>query len=356
MTPTPRYVLARILCVTCLLAWSIGCGSDKSQPSAPTAPSTPVTPAPPPPAPPPPVVTIQGTVRATNDGVPIAGALVELTVAGPIADTAPAASMRTDAGGRYSLTYQRSATYMRLTVSGDGLITRNSYVEAARSREANIDVFREDVTFHLRDFQIIARSGPWGGDPIYFPLKPVTRPAVTLYMSTMTYWPLPAKPVDPGRIDFVQNVILSSIAEMTDGRVSVSGVDRGPITEPRAGYLTVLWRDFDPARTFCDEGSVSGASGDRPEISLVSRDCGCDQYQYDPGAIRHSLGHALGLQDTESVGDLMFWVMGRMPGVRGYAMCDAKATSQERRYLRYVLSRPYGNTHPDNDPQFSVLP
>jgi hypothetical protein len=37
-------------------------------------------------------------------------------------------------------------------------------------------------------------------------------------------------------------------------------------------------------------------------------------------------------------------------------VCDTKATPQERRYLRYVLARPYGNTDPDDDPKFSLLP
>ncbi len=189
----------------------VACSSPSPTPRLPTSP-TPIS------SPPPiPVTTITGTVTATNDGVVVPGATVAITVAAPVEEDQPIATTTTDGTGRYSLTYQRQATYMRLTVSRDGMITRTAYIEGGRSRQADVDLFREDVTFHLRDFRVIARTGVYGGDPSIYPLTPVTR-AVTLYMSTVTSWPPPTgKPVDSGRIDFVQNVIVSSIPEMTEG-------------------------------------------------------------------------------------------------------------------------------------------
>jgi hypothetical protein len=44
------------------------------------------------------------------------------------------------------------------------------------------------------------------------------------------------------------------------------------------------------------------------------------------------------------------------PNVWRPGVCDTKATAQERRYFRYVHSRPYGNTDPDDDPKLTVLP
>lgn len=328
------------------------CNSPAPVPSPPEAPSTPATVPPPAPIPSTPSTTLTGTVRATNDGVIVPGASVSLAVSFPFPEAVPTATTTTDANGYFSLTYQRqtSAQYMRITVSAPGHVTRSAVVEAGKTREANVDLFREDASFHLTDFRMIARGGVFTYG-VYRPLARVTRP-LTLYVATNDPQ---GRQVEARRIDLVIDTVLASAASLSGGTVSITGVERGPMRAGQSGYLTIQWSTFSPTSGLCVTSWSPG--GDKPEVSLASTECRCGGYDIDPGIVRHGLANALGLYDTSFSGDLMQSNMvADPPRWRGQNSCDRKPTLAEQRYARYLYARPHGNTDPDNDPPLAVLP
>jgi hypothetical protein len=251
------------------------------------------------------------------------------------------------------MTYQRAATFMRLTVSGPELITRNTYLDGAQSREANVDVFREDVTSHLRDYRLIARWGLYSGSQFLRTTRMTRNPI--LYVRTIDE---SNQQVDPALVDFVIATISSSIASLTGGRVALAGIERGPDQpplQPHPGYLVVFWPAFDEKNGSC--GSWLGSGPDGPTLSLVEKGCGCGGRQLDPGVIRHRLAHVLGLGDTPFFGDLMYQNLDYSQERWGYGgRCKLTPTPQEERYGRYLYSRPLYSEDPDDDPKFSILP
>jgi len=291
--------------------------------SAPTQP----TPQQPPAAPPtstPPVMTLSGTVSATNGGRPLAAATVE----------AATASATTDGSGSYSLTLPAGTTGARFTVSGPGLVTHSGFLSNGGSRIVDLDSFSLDG-FDQAYFRAIVRNGY--EDPTA--LQPVRRwtRSPMLYIRTVD---------DTGRTilpEVVQQVvsIASSVVPMyTGGRLGVAAIEQGTGTrQGQAGWITIDWtRD---ASEFCGWSHV-GLEGGMVTLTYDQPGCSCGSQKIRPRTVKHELGHSMGLWHTGRSQDLMSGI--------GVTECDRNITARELQYLDYLYRRPVGNTDPDNDP------
>jgi hypothetical protein len=297
-------------------------GSSPSQPSPP-----PPTPAPTPPVPA--LLTLSGSVRATNGGQALAGATVE----------AASISSTTDSEGRYSLNLPAGTQSPAFAISGPGLVTHRGFFSGSASRTVDLDAFVLSG-FDQAYFRAIARNGYEQPDSLQ-PLRRWTR-APMIYLRTVD---------DTGReilaevLQQVVSIVMGAIPQYTNGRFGVAGIEQGTETRKgQAGWITVEWtRD---ATEFCGWAHV-GQEGGAITLTYDQPGCSCGSQKIRPRTVKHEIGHALGLWHTGQSADLMAGI--------GVAECDRNMTARELQYLDYLYRRPVGNTDPDNDPRAAAV-
>jgi hypothetical protein len=314
-TLTPVAICVALLLVSCG-------GSSPAQPS----------PQPPPTVPPPPapsVLTLSGTVTATNGGHPLASVTVE----------AAAISSTTDSSGRYSLGLPAGTQGSRFTISGPGLLTHVGFFSSGGSRTVDLEAITLGGFDHGY-FRAIARNG-YEQPAVLQPLRRWTR-APMLYIRTVDDT---GRPILPEVLQQVASIASTAVPQYTGGRFGLAGIEQGTDTRKgQAGWLTVEWtRD---ATEFCGYAFV-GQEGSTVTLTYDQPGCSCGSQKIRPRTVKHEFGHALGLWHTGQGVDLMSGI--------GVAECDRNMTARELQYLDYLYRRPVGNTDPDNDPSSGAL-
>ena len=306
-----------------LTVFAAACGG--SSPAQPTS-------QPPPtaiPAPVPSVLTLSGTVTASNGGQPLPGVTVE----------AAAMSSTTDGAGRYSLSLPAGTQAPRFAIAGAGLLTRNGFFSSGSSRTVDLEAFALGGFDHGY-FRAIARNG-YEQPAALQPLRRWTR-APMLYIRTVDDT---GRAILPEVLQQVVSIASSAVPQYTNGRFGVAAIEQGTDTRRgQAGWITIDWtRD---ATTFCGSASV-GQEGGTMTLTYDQPGCSCGSQKIRPRTVKHEFGHALGLWHTGQSADLMAGV--------GVSECDRSMTARELQYLDYLYRRPVGNTDPDNDPSSGAL-
>ena len=309
-----------IICVSVFSLAACG-GSSPSQPS-PQPPTSPPTP-----TPTPSVLTLSGTVTATNGQHPLAGATVE----------AAATSATTDGAGRYSLSLPAGTTSPRFTISGPGLLTRTGSFSNGGSRTVDLDAFALNG-FDEAYFRAVARNGYEQPGSLQ-PLRRWTR-APMIYIRTVDDT---GRAILPEVLQQVASIASSVVPQYTGGRFGVAAIEQGTETrQGQPGWITIDWtRD---ATEFCGRAHV-GLEGGMVTLTYDQPGCSCGSQKIRPRTVKHELGHSLGLWHTGQAVDLMSGF--------GISECDRNITARELQYLDYLYRRPVGNTNPDNDPSFA---
>lgn len=308
----------------CAVLCAAACG-DSSSPARPS-------PQPPPAVTPPPapsLVTMSGTVTATNGGHSLAGMTVE----------AAATLATTDGAGRYSMDLPAATQGGRFTVSGPGLLTRTGFFTGSGPRTLDLDAFAL-AGFDSAYFRAIARNGYEEPDALQ-PLRRWTR-APRLYIRTLDDT---GRPILPEVLQQVASIAAAVVPQYTNGRFGVAGIEQGTDTRSgQAGWLTIAWtRD---ATQFCGSAFV-GLEGGTMSLTYDQPGCSCGSQKIRPRTVKHELGHAMGLWHSGQSADLMSGI--------GVAECDRNMTARELQHLDYLYRRPVGNTHPDNDPSSATF-
>jgi hypothetical protein len=300
---------------------AVACGSSPSRPSPPATP----TPTPTPPA----VLTLSGTVTATNGGHALPGVLVE----------AASTSSTTDGTGRYSLNLPAGTQSPRFTISGSGLVTRTGFFAGGGSRSIDLDAFT-DGGFDHDYFRAIARNG-FEKPATLQPLRRWTR-APMIYIRTIDDT---GRAILPEVLQQVVTIASNAVPLYANGRFGVAAIEQGTETRVnRAGWITVEWtRD---ATQFCGQAHV-GLEGGAVTLTYDQPGCSCGSQKIRPRTVKHELGHAMGLWHSGRSVDLMSGL--------GAAECDRDMTPRELQYLDYLYRRSVGNTDPDNDPSSGAL-
>lgn len=310
--------MRHLLLVACV--FTIGCGGN-----SPTTPS----PAPAPvPLPAPSTFTLSGTLTATNGGQPLSGALIE----------AGGASATTDGAGRYTLALSISAS--SFAVSGSGILTRHGYFQSGSSRSVDLDAF--GAGFDAAYFRQLAHDGYDHPDA----LQPIARwtSAPRVYLRTVDE---AGTPMHADTLNMTEAILTATASKWTGGTFGVAGVERGTDTRAgQAGWITVKWMPGNTGHCGTTFGvGTSGAIG----FEYQTPGCACNGLQIRPRAVKHELGHAMGLWHSGTPTDLMF------PQA---LTCDAEPSAREQQYASYLYRRPVGNRDPDTDPigAFTLTP
>ena len=320
-------ILVALLCV--------GCGS-----TSPTAPSTPpvVVVVPPSPA----VITLSGTLTATNGGQALAG--VDVAIFG-----APA--MVTTAGGAFTTALPVSGIY-GLTLSSAAIVPRTVNALVNGSRAIQIGAISLGGGFDLPFYRELVRNTldkPAGLEPLRrWTVNPSFYMKVTDEAGAL---------IDAQTLDSAEQVIRATLPQWTDGTLAVATFERGTSTRgAAAGWINVNWSNavlpIGDTNFTCGDAVIGGNPG---TINLYYRagransqaTCRCaGGGAMGPRVVSHELGHAMGFYHAGAVNDVMF------PGTGDY--CDATPTTRERYHAAIAYARPVGNVDPDRDPVGAV--
>ena len=274
------------------------------------------------------MLTLSGTITATNGGHPLPGVTVE----------AAAISSTTDSAGRYSLSLPAGTLGPRFAITGPGLLMRTGFLSSGGSRTVDLEAFALNGFDHAY-FRSIARNG-YEQPAMLQPLRRWTR-APMLYIRTVDDT---GRSILPEVLQQVASIASSMVPQYTNGRFGVAGIEQGTDTRRgQAGWITVEWtRD---ATQICGSASVGQEGG--TVITYDQPGCSCGSQKIRPRTVKHELGHSLGLWHTGQSVDLMSGI--------AVSECDRNMTARELQYLDYLYRRPVGNTDPDSDPPSAAL-
>ena len=291
-----KFLLPALLAITL-----VACGG------SPTAPTPTVTPPPPIVTP----VTLSGRVTAVNGGQGLAG----------LQATLGAQTLQTGADGGFLVSALPTGP-ISLSLTGSSIVPRTLQVAMQASRTLAVDAIALDGQFDLTYYRALVR------DNASQPLRRwTTNP--NLYLQTGA---------DARTLTMVEQVARTSIAEWSDGKLTVATVERGSGSrQGQAGWLTVL---FSQEVGHCGQADVA-FSGGTVTFYPNTPNCGCGSYQVRPTAVRHEFGHAMGFYHTDNAAEVMHPIANQ---------CDTIITHRERYHAAIAYGRPVGNQDPDTDP------
>lgn len=313
----------RAAVVGLLLALAVGCGGGDSPPSTPFTPSAPTAPA----APTTPSEwTLAGQVVTTLSAQPVVNAVV---AAGEL-------SVTTDVNGRFELRRATALTGpIAVSVSADGVVTRNTYLTYPRSTPLVIDVIANRSPFDLGFYRQLARDGYEHPEQLT-ELYHWTRGA-TFYVRTVED---SGRPVDSELLDMLRRELPAAFAYWTDGHYQAT-VEEG--TEDRTeqdGLVRVSF--YRSSEDVCATATIGGNYG---WIRFNVGRCGCGSVKVTPNVAWHEVGHIAGFRH----------VPGKHLMNREYNDdCGSviRKTDIETWHARIAYARPFANTDPDHDPDW----
>jgi hypothetical protein len=205
-------------------------------------------------APTPTIVTVTGTVTATNGGGPLAGLRV----------ASEAVSATTDANGAFALKLTANADH-RIDITGDGIIPRAVW---SRGATATLDAIRIDpaLGLDLTYYQQLVHNGLDGGPVVSQSLRRWIQ-SPRLYVRTVDE---ASQPVDQKLVDFTVGIIRDMVPQWSDGHFSLAEVLQGTDTRVgTAGWLTIIWPNPKEQGNVC--GRPMSESRAEPFRSTISR-------------------------------------------------------------------------------------
>lgn len=111
---------------------------------------------------------------------------------------------------------------------------------------------------------------------------------------------------------------IEDVTPLLTGGQRIALVDRGWGTVYNSGWVTIRWEPMSLTRNHTCASTEQSVS---PRITLRQNPaCFCGG-MYNPAAIKHEMGHALGFGHTDSPGDLMFWEV---------TTCDKQPSAREQ--------------------------
>jgi hypothetical protein len=276
-----------------------------------SAPVTPTLTAPQPETP----YALSGTLTTTNGGTAVGGASI----------AANGATTTTDAAGGYSLMLPVSGPpTLSITITGIGLVTRQSYVAATGARSVDWDAISH-AGFDMALYRALVRNSLESST--LEPLRRWTR-SPNVYLQTTG--------IDTATLTMVESVIRESVPLWTNG-LQVGSVEGGTGTrEGQAGWMTVKWTES--SDNHCGVAQI-GLEGGWLELRTTAG-CGCNGWMARPSTVRHELGHAMGFYHTDQPTDVMH---------ASDRSCDKPITAREAAAAAVAYRRPVGNVDPDSD-------
>lgn len=261
------------------------------------------------------MVTLTGHLTATNGGQVLAGVQAALG----------ATNSQTGGSGLFQATMPPTGS-LSLSLTGSSILSRTLQVAMQVTRDLAVDAIALGGQFDPAFYRQLARDANESAS--LQPLRHWTT-SPNLYLQTGA---------DARTLDMVEAVARASVAEWSSGKLGVATVERGPGSRVgQAGWLTVL---FSQEVGHCGVADV-GLSGGSITFYPQTVNCGCAGYQVRPTAVRHEVGHAMGMYHTADIADVMYPVANQ---------CDIPITGRERYHAAIVYSRPVGNQDPDADP------
>jgi hypothetical protein len=213
---------------------------------------------------------------------------------------------------------------LSITITGTGLVTRQSHVAATGPRSVDWDAISE-AGFDMSFYRALVRNGLESST-----LEPVRRwtRSPSVYLQTGG--------IDTATLTMVETVIRESVPQWTNG-LQVATIEGGTGTrEGQAGWMTVKWTQG--SDNHCGVAQI-GLEGGWLELRTTAG-CGCNGWMARPSTVRHELGHAMGFYHTDQPADVMHATD---------RTCDKPITAREMAAAAVAYHRPVGNVDPDTD-------
>ena len=270
--------------------------------------------------------TLSGTVRATNGGQGLSGVTVAIGNA----------TGQTDPTGKFSINFAAGGGNMPVTISGPGVITRQTWAASGSSRTLALTAIVESGGFDLAFYRQLVRNGLESPSA----LRNLDRwnVAPKFYVRTIDEAGEPVPSAITARV--AQN-LLEAVTEWTGGKY-VSKVDLGTETRDRdAGWVTVkFYNPVDPSA--CARSEIAGT---RIWLNYLSAACKCSGGMA-PAVVVHEVGHTLGFWHVDSPKDVMY---------RQLSACELLPSDRERYHANVAYTRDVGNADPDADPVSTIF-
>lgn len=270
--------------------------------------------------------TLSGDVTATNGGQGLSGVTLQIgNVTG-----------QTDASGKFSLSFATGVGTLPVTISGPGLVTRQTWAAAGSSRTLALAAIVEGGGFDLGFYRQLVRNGLEA--PATLRNLDRWNVAPRFYVRTVDQ----AGEAIPSAITTrVGQNLLEAMTAWTGGKYS-SKVDFGPDNrDGEAGWVTVrFYNPVDPSA--CARSEIAGT---RIWLNYLGAGCKCGGV-VAPAVVVHEVGHTLGFWHVDSPKDVMY---------RQLSACELLPSERERYHANIAYTRTVGNADPDTDPSSTVF-
>lgn len=296
------------------------CGGGSSAPAAPTT------------TPPSNAWSVTGRITTLDTGSGVAGATVTPQWA--------LAAVTADGNGTYKIsdTSTPPSTPLPVTISGDGIISHDVFINWARGNRAGVDVsvIHDAPPFSMDYYKQLVR-GTFDADNAPWPtLRWVTPPSFYIRTIDDAGTALPQSVIDG-----IVEAINRAVPAWSGGQYAPAAIQTG--TDVRA--QTVNWinidikQNTDPNSRHCGQSLVGGNPG---QITFWENVCPCAVI---PGeVVVHEVGHAMGFFHVNDKTSLMNPIdLQPCPN-------NGILSSADSFHSTIAYSRARGNTDPDKDP------